>query len=81
MQKVIEPLGKESPYSTVKKGQQKLRGGERALRMMDGLAAPKMPPPEENVKVMHTMVMCYRRPDLRSIASEVGISFGQYNQS
>ena len=40
----MESLGKESPYSTVKKGQQSLRGGERALRMMDGLAAPKMSP-------------------------------------
>ena len=36
----VETLGKESPsYSTVKKGQQSLRGGERALRMMDGQAA------------------------------------------
>ena len=33
---------------------------ERALRMMDDLAAPK----------------CDRRRDLRSIASEVGIRFG-----
>ena len=42
----METLGKESPsYSTVKKiGQQSLRVGERALRMMDGLAAPKVPP-------------------------------------
>ena len=41
-----ETLGKESSsYITVKKnGQQSLRWGERALRMMDGLAAPKMPP-------------------------------------
>ena len=29
----------------------------------------------ENVKLMHTLVMCDRRRDLRSIASEVGISF------
>ena len=41
----METLGKESPsHSTVKNGQQSLRGGERALRMMDGLTAPKMPP-------------------------------------
>ena len=41
----MENLWKESPYySTVKNGQQSLRGGERALRMMDGLATPKMPP-------------------------------------
>ena len=39
-----ETLGKESPYSTVENGQQSLRGGERALMMMDGLAAPKIPP-------------------------------------
>ena len=31
---------------------------------------------DENVKVVHTLVMCDRRRDLRSIASEVGISFG-----
>ena len=30
---------------------------------------------DENVKVLHTMVMCDRRRDLRSIVSEVGISF------
>ena len=29
-----------------------------------------------NVKVVHTLVMSDRRRDLRSIASEVGISFG-----
>ena len=41
----MDALGKESPsYCTVKNGQQSLRGGERALRMVDGLAAPKMPP-------------------------------------
>ena len=38
-------LGKESlSYSTVQNGQQSLRRGERALRMMDSLAAPKMSP-------------------------------------
>ena len=31
---------------------------------------------DENVKVMHTLVMCDRMRDLRIIASEVGISFG-----
>ena len=30
---------------------------------------------DENVKVVHTLVMCDRRRDLRSIASKVGISF------
>ena len=39
----LETLGKESPsYSIAKNEHQGLRGGEIALRMMDGLAAPKM---------------------------------------
>ena len=37
---------------------------------------PKDATADENVKVVHTLVMCDRRRDLRSIASEVGISFG-----
>ena len=40
-------------------------------RMID-----KDAPADENVKVVHTLVICDRRRDLRSIASEVGISFG-----
>ena len=43
---------------------------------MDGLAAPKNACTGENVKVVHTLVMCDRRRDLRSVASKVGISFG-----
>ena len=31
---------------------------------------------DENVKLVHTLVMCDIRQDLRSIPSEVGISFG-----
>ena len=38
----METPGKESPYSTVKNGQHSSRGGERALRMINGLAAQKM---------------------------------------
>ena len=37
--------------------------------MKDGLAA------DENVKVVHNLVICDRRRDLRSIANEVGIRF------
>ena len=59
-----KPLGR----SLLLNGQQGLRGGDRALKMMDATA-------DENVKVLHTLVMCGKRQDLRSIASEVGISF------
>ena len=41
----MESLWKESlSYGAVKNWQQSLRGGERVLRMMNGLSAPKMPP-------------------------------------
>ena len=36
---------------------------------------PKDATADENVKVVHTLVMFDRRRDLRSIASEVGIRF------
>ena len=31
---------------------------------------------DENFKLMHTLVICNRRRDMQSIASEVGITFG-----
>ena len=43
--------------------------------MMDGLPAQKYSTADEKVKVVHTLVMRDRRRDVRSIASEVGISF------
>ena len=73
----MKNLGRESPsYSTVKKWTTKFKKGrERALRLTDGLA-PKNATPDENVKVVHTLVLCDRRLDLRSITSEVGKSLG-----
>ena len=60
----METLRKESPfYSTVKNGQQSLRGG--------GSVADY-----GHVKVLHTLVMSERMRDLRRIVSEVGIRFG-----
>ena len=39
----METLGKEPPsYSTVKKWAAEFKRGERAFRMFDGLATPKM---------------------------------------
>ena len=40
----METLWNESPYITVKKWAAEFKRGERALRMMDALAAPMMPP-------------------------------------
>ena len=41
----------------------------RSGRQKDSIA-------EENIKVVHTLVMCDKRRELQSIASKVGISFG-----
>ena len=71
----LETLGNVSPsYSTVIKRAASLRGGNveddgRSVRPKDATG-------DENVKVVHTLVMCDRKRDLGSIASEVGISFG-----
>ena len=37
---------------------------------------PKDVSTDENVEIIHNLVMCDRRRDLQSIASEVDISFG-----
>ena len=50
---------------------------ERESVEYDGKSGhPKDATADENAKVVHTLLMCDRRRDLRSIASEVGISFG-----
>ena len=75
---LLETLGKDSPsYSTVKKFAAELRRGRESVEDDGRSAYPKDATTDANVKVVHTLVMCDRRRDLRSIASEVGISFGQ----
>ena len=60
---------KESPsYSTVKKRRESSEDDRWSGRPKDAIT-------DENVKVMHTLVMYDRRRDLRSIASETGQNF------
>ena len=63
----METLGKQSPSYIAQ------RGGERALRTMDGLAAPKMPPLMKMSRSC-TSWLCVRR-DLRNIAMRSGHKF------
>ena len=64
---------KSSSYSTVNKwaaeGRESIVDDRRSGR-------PKYAITNENVKVVHTLVMCDRRRDLQSKASKMGISFG-----
>ena len=56
----METPGKESPYSTMKNGQQSLRGRESVED--DGQSGhPKDVIADENVMVVHSLVMCDRR--------------------
>ena len=78
----METLGKESPsYSTVKECTAEFKKGRESVEDDGRSGRPKDASADENVKVVHTLVMCYNMRDQRSIASEVGISFGVYNQS
>ena len=70
----METLGKESPsYSTVKKWLLNLGG---SIEDDERSGRPKEATTDENVEIVHSLVMCDRRRNLRDIASEVGISFG-----
>ena len=72
----IETHGKESPsYSTVTIWAAGFKGGERALRMMDCLPAPKMSLLMQ-CQGRDTLDISDRRRDLQSIASEMSIGFG-----
>ena len=42
--------------------------------MMNGLGCSKEATTDENVEIVHSLVMCDRRRNLRYIASYVGIS-------
>ena len=73
----METLGKESPsYSTVKKWAAEFKRRRESVEDVGRSGRPKDATADENVKVVHTLVLCDRTRDLRSIASEVGIRFG-----
>ena len=69
---IMETLEKESPfYSTVKKWAAEFKRGIESVEDDGRCGCPKDANADENVKVVHILVMCDRSRDLPSIASEV----------
>ena len=81
LNEIHETLGKESPfYSTVKKWTAGLKRVRETVEDDEMSGCPKGATADENAKVVHTLVMCDRRRDLQTIASEVGIGLINPNQ-
>ena len=60
----METLGKESPYSTVKTCTAEFKRGRESV-VDDGFShRPKDVTADENVKAVHTRLMCERKRDL-----------------
>ena len=72
----METFGKASPsYSAVKKWAAEFKRERESVEDDGRSGCPKDATTDENIKVVHTLVMYDRRRDRQSIASEVGISF------
>ena len=72
-----ESLVKESPaHSTVKKCAAELRRGRERIEEDERSGSLKEATTDENVEIVHSLVMCDRRRNLRDRSSEVGIGSG-----
>ena len=60
----------------MKKWSAEFKRGRESIEDDARSGRPKDATTDENVEIVHNLVLCDRRQDLRSIVSEVGISFG-----
>ena len=71
----LKPFGEESSYSTVKWTAESWRGRES----MEDYELPWHPNEatiDENILLVHSLIMCDRRRSLHDIAKQIGVSFG-----
>ena len=75
---IHEDLMETPTYNTMKKSTAEFKrgGGGESIEDDNRSGRPKDATTDDNVEVVHTLVMCDRRRDLQSVACEVGIRFG-----
>ena len=71
-----KPLGRSLLLLHSEKWASEFKRGRENIEDNGRFGRPKDATTDENVKVVHILVVCDRRRDLRSIASDAGIRFG-----
>ena len=76
MKTTWKPLGKSHLLLHSEKWASEFKRGRENVEYDERSGRPKDATTDGNIKVVHILIMCDRRRDLRSIASDAGISFG-----
>ena len=81
MKATWKPLGRSPCLKANEKVAAECKRGAESVEYHGPSVRPKDATVDENVKVVHTLLMCDRRRDLRSHLAKWAEVFGEYNQS